>query len=107
MCRDGDVEVSDEEVESSRSRTGVSAATSSAYTLMDTAHPVFGRVKRLWNSPLESHREICAVLAAISEVSDLLFAGMALTARLGIRPDVFQGPYVAGGKGFSTELANQ
>jgi len=31
--------------------------TSSAYSLIDTAHPVFGKVKKLWNSPLESHRE--------------------------------------------------
>ncbi len=41
---------------------------STAYTLIETAHPVFGKIKRLWNSPTESHREMCAVLAAVSEV---------------------------------------
>lgn len=45
-----------------------SAATGTVYSLMETAHPAFRKLKRLWNSPLESHREVCAVLAAISEV---------------------------------------
>ena len=35
-----------------------SQSTSTAYSLIETAHPVFGRVKRLWNSPMESHREV-------------------------------------------------
>ncbi|XP_019858475.1 PREDICTED: RRP12-like protein [Amphimedon queenslandica] len=45
-----------------------SLASSSAYSLIETSNPIFGRVKRLWNSPLETHREVCAVLAAVSEV---------------------------------------
>ena len=28
----------------------------------------FDRVRKLWNSPLDSHKEMCAVLAAITEV---------------------------------------
>ena len=35
-----------------------SLASSSAYSLIETSNPVFGRVKRLWNSPLETHREV-------------------------------------------------
>ena len=34
------------------------STTSTAYTLIETAHPVFDKVKRLWNSPMESHREV-------------------------------------------------
>ena len=58
--RDGDVEfIEPEEKEAEEgSRTLTSTATSTAYSLIETAHPVFGRVKRLWNSPLESHREV-------------------------------------------------
>jgi ribosomal RNA-processing protein 12 len=41
---------------------------SSAFSLIDSSHPIFEQVKRLWNSSLESHREICAVLAAVSDV---------------------------------------
>ena len=58
--RDGDVEFiePEEKEEEEGSRTLTSVATSTAYSLIETAHPVFGRVKRLWNSPLESHREV-------------------------------------------------
>lgn len=31
---------------------------STAYSLIETAHPMFGKVKRFWNSPMESHREV-------------------------------------------------
>lgn len=34
------------------------ATTCTAHSLIETAHPVFGRVKGLWNSPTESHREV-------------------------------------------------
>lgn len=34
------------------------ATTCTAYSLIETAHPVFGMVKGLWNSPTESHREV-------------------------------------------------
>ena len=67
-------------------------ASSSALTLIETAHPVFGPVRKLWSSPTQSHQvvyrhlltplspppsrsslsmhsmQICAVLAAVSEV---------------------------------------
>ena len=61
--RDGDIELigleeEEEEEEEQGRRTLTSTATSTAYSLIETAHPVFGRVKRLWNSPLESHREV-------------------------------------------------
>lgn len=36
------------------------STTSTAYTLIETSHSVFGRVKRLWNSPTEEHREASA-----------------------------------------------
>lgn len=38
-----------------------SLASSSAYSLIETSNPIFGRVKRLWNSPLETHREVSRV----------------------------------------------
>ena len=44
----------------------ITAATSmtsgTVYSLIETAHPVFGKVKRLWNSSVESHREVCVRL---------------------------------------------
>ena len=44
---------------SASSKTGItSLGTSTVYTLIETSHPVFGKVKRLWNSPMESHREV-------------------------------------------------
>ena len=64
--RDGDADFLEEG--DSRSGSVSSHASSSVYSLIESAHPVFGRVKRLWHSPLESHREVCAVLAAVSEV---------------------------------------
>ncbi len=49
--------------------------TSSAYSLIDAAHPVFGKVKKLWNSPLESHREVHSHMsvftASMSDVCDI------------------------------------
>ena len=38
-------------------------ASSSALTLIETAHPVFGSVRKLWNSPTESHRVVRLGLA--------------------------------------------
>ena len=38
-------------------------ATEAAGTL-----PSFDRVRKLWNSPLDSHKEVCAVLTAVTEV---------------------------------------
>ena len=43
-----------------QSRT--SFGNSSAHSLIETSHSVFGRVKRLWNSPEESHREVQSLL---------------------------------------------
>lgn len=57
LCRDGDVNVL-EYSQRSHSSTATSAAASSAYTLIETAHPVFGAVRKLWNSPTESHRVV-------------------------------------------------
>ena len=31
---------------------------STAYSWIETSHSVFSRVKRLWNSPSEDHREV-------------------------------------------------
>ena len=66
LQRDGDVNLSDVEeasssqhIESASSKTGLSSlGTSTVYSLIETSHPVFGKVKRLWNSPMESHREV-------------------------------------------------
>lgn len=32
--------------------------TSTAYSLIETAHPVFWPVKKLWNSHVDTHREV-------------------------------------------------
>ena len=34
------------------------STTSTCYSFIETAHPVFHKVKKLWMSPLESHREV-------------------------------------------------
>ena len=65
---DGDADLEGEssvrvESTSASSGTGLtSLGTSTVYSLIETAHPVFGRVKRLWNSPMESHREVSNLL---------------------------------------------
>ena len=38
--------------------TSTSLASSSAYTLIQTANPVFGAVRKLWNSRDENHRVV-------------------------------------------------
>jgi len=38
------------------------STTSTCYSFIETAHPVFHKVKKLWMSPLESHREVSVVL---------------------------------------------
>lgn len=48
-----------EDVGSLTAATSVTSGT--VYSLIETAHPVFGKVKRLWNSSVESHREVCAL----------------------------------------------
>jgi ribosomal RNA-processing protein 12 len=42
--------------------------TSSVYSLVETAHPVFGSIRKLWKNPSERNQNILATLAAISEV---------------------------------------
>ena len=64
VCRDGDVELreegvgTEEESHSGHGNSTTSAASSSAFTLIETAHPVFGAVRKLWNSQTESHRVV-------------------------------------------------
>lgn len=62
-----DNEEDDLDVEEATSQTGISLANSSVYSLIETSNPVFGRVKRLWNSPLESHREVNYFLKMVSD----------------------------------------
>lgn len=45
---------SNEEDKSSYSQS----TTSTCYSFIETAHPVFHKIKKLWMSPLESHREV-------------------------------------------------
>ena len=59
-CSDEDITEDGETVVRSE-EGGASVATSSAQTLIETANPVFGRVKRLWNSSLGTHREASEV----------------------------------------------
>lgn len=79
--------------------------TSTAYSLIEMSHPVFRPVKKLWNSHVDSHREvgggymvnnyvdnffdfsflyvqICAVLAAASEVCPLCISISCMTFAL-------------------------
>ena len=41
---------------------GISLGSSSAYSLIETSHPLFGKIRRLWNSADESHREVCLIV---------------------------------------------
>lgn len=60
MAEEGERGSSDDEDDEEEDLPSVSMATTcTAYSLIETAHPVFGRVKGLWNSPTESHREVC------------------------------------------------
>ena len=61
-----DNEEDDLDLEEAPSQT-ISLANSSVYSLIETSNPVFGRVKRLWNSPLESHREVSYFLKMASD----------------------------------------
>ena len=48
--------------------TSSSAVTScSVYSLVETAHPVFGQVRKFWKTPSERHQDVLATLAAVSE----------------------------------------
>ena len=51
--------------------TSTAITTSSVYSLVETAHPVFGSVRRLWKDPSVKHQNVLATLAAISEVIKL------------------------------------
>ena len=66
VFRDGDVDL---EISSSAGTT--SAASSSALTLIETSHPVFGTVRKLWNSPTESHRVVGPSQPHISHIQSL------------------------------------
>ena len=49
----------DEEERSSYSQS----TTSTCYSFIESAHPVFHKVKKFWMSPLESHREVSKQIA--------------------------------------------
>ena len=53
VCREGDGSQSHGSVS-----TSTSLAPSSAYTLIQTANPVFGAVRKLWNSRDENHHVV-------------------------------------------------
>ncbi len=52
-----DVDLEEDHIDN-ETQSGLSLGTSSAYSLVETSHSVFGKVKRLWNSSDESHREV-------------------------------------------------
>ena len=54
----GDLILQSEEGEHEFNEGSQSGVNSSVYSLIETSNPVFGQVKRLWNSPVESHREV-------------------------------------------------
>ena len=41
------------------------STTSTCYSFIETAHPVFHKVKKFWMSPLESHREVSISIDSI------------------------------------------
>ncbi|KAJ7336526.1 pre-rRNA processing protein [Desmophyllum pertusum] len=63
---EGDVELQDEEGISVKS--GQTFGAFSVSGLTDCSNPVFASVKRFWDSPSSQHKEVCAVLAAVTEV---------------------------------------
>lgn len=46
--------------------------TSTAYSLIETSHPVFWPVKKLWNSHVDSHREVGVASSLVHVVKALL-----------------------------------
>lgn len=63
---DGDVELKEDEGFSVKSGQTFGAFSISGLT--DCSNPVFATVKRFWDSPSSQHKEVCAVLAAVTEV---------------------------------------
>lgn len=63
---DGDVELKDDEGVSMKS--GQTFGAFSVSGLTDCSNPVFAAVRRFWDSPATQHKEVCAVLAAVTEV---------------------------------------
>lgn len=62
----GDGESSEDSCPEEEDAPSVSMVTTcTAYSLIETSHPVFGRVKGLWNSPTESHREVSVCVVQI------------------------------------------
>lgn len=59
---EGDVELKEEEGFSMKS------GAFSVSGLTDCSNPVFAAVRRFWDSPASQHKEVCAVLAAVTEV---------------------------------------
>ncbi|XP_073238782.1 RRP12-like protein isoform X1 [Porites lutea] len=63
---DGNVELKDDEGVSMKS--GQTFGAFSVSGLTDCSNPVFAAVRRFWDSPATQHKEVCAVLAAVTEV---------------------------------------
>ncbi len=60
LCRSDEID-SEEDKDSltlASIKSVTSVATGTVYSLMETAHPVFRKLRRFWNSPVESHKEV-------------------------------------------------
>lgn len=63
---DGDVKIKEDEQFSMKS--GQTFGAFSVSGLTDCSNPAFDTVRRFWDSPSAQHKEVCAVLAAVTEV---------------------------------------
>ncbi|XP_015759470.1 PREDICTED: RRP12-like protein [Acropora digitifera] len=63
---DGDVKIKEDEEFSMKS--GQTFGAFSVSGLTDCSNPAFDTVRRFWDSPSAQHKEVCAVLAAVTEV---------------------------------------
>lgn len=52
------------------------STTSTCYSFIETAHPVFHQVKKFWMSPLESHREVCMSNAYVVIVTSMMITAL-------------------------------
>lgn len=67
---DDDVDVKDDDYFSERTQSTVTRASnvSSISGLTDCSNMTFQKVQKLWASPADDHKQICAVLAAVTDV---------------------------------------
>lgn len=80
------IAVEGEEEDSSEAEDGAPSismtTTSTAYSLIETSHPVFWPVKKLWNSNVDTHREVGVVIVCNDEYASIIGGSYLFPRRL-------------------------